>query len=343
MISGLFTAAAQAEAKKIQQAVDDINEKYSTGQTNLEQTLTALEQQRTDAINQLSGMKGGKQELTNLLPSLNSQIDSLKYQQTQVFKSFTDSLAVLQLQSTTLGGMLSTWQQLNVQVTDYLGAGGDAAKAAQFLSLSLQQQQVQTQDSLNQGELTAIQDAQTLNSLLLQKVNLAKQYAEQEFALQNSDAVERAASPAVNAAIAYQQTKATNDAAMAALIQQITYQQQRVSIEKQVFDLATSTYDLQAQANALNITSLREQVQQWKDMQTVIKSIVEGANGLYTFNPSSLQGPSPETTKPATTPVQVANLNITLPNVTNGKDFTNELANELRLRGRFGYGTQFTS
>lgn len=195
---------------------------------------------------------------------------------------------------------------------------------------------------MNQGELSAIQDAQTLNDLLLQKVNLAKQYAQQEFALRNSDAIERSASPAVNAAIAYQQQKATNDAAMAALLQQITYQQQRVSIEKQVFDLATSTYDLQAQANALNLTSLREQVQQWKDMQTVIKSIVEGANGLYTFNPASLSGPSPETTKPATT-VQVANLNLTLPNVVNGKDFTNELANELRLRGRFGYGTQFTS
>lgn len=345
LISGLFTAAAQAEAKKIQTQVDKINEEYSTGQTNLIQTLNAIEAERADAITSLSGMKGGKQELKDLLPQLDSQIDSLKNQQTQIFTSFNNSLAVLKLQSSTLGDMLSTYQQLNQQVTEFVGAGGDAATAAQFMSLSLLQQKQTTQDSLNQGELQAISDAQSLNQLLQQQVDLEKQYAEQEFALRNSDALERAASPAVNAAIAYQQQKATNDAALTALTQQITYTTQRVDLEKQVFTIATDTATLQSQANALNLQSLQEQVQQWRDMQTIINSIVTGANGLTTLNQTALNNGGHTPQPPGgvnNTPIQVQNLNVTLPNVTDASSFQNELSNELRIRGRFGNGTQFS-
>ncbi len=38
----------------------------------------------------------------------------------------------MHLQSTTLGGVLTQWQQINQQVTDYINAGGSVATANIF-------------------------------------------------------------------------------------------------------------------------------------------------------------------------------------------------------------------
>ncbi len=63
-------------------------EQYSAGQQTLAATITGLEQQRTGAIEQLSGMKDGQQQLDTLLPQLDSQIDSLLQTQQQTLTQF---------------------------------------------------------------------------------------------------------------------------------------------------------------------------------------------------------------------------------------------------------------
>jgi len=52
----------------------------------------------------------------------------MQLQAKQIVQTFNDQLAVLKTNSDVLGSVLSTWQQINKQVKDYLGAGGDAAK-----------------------------------------------------------------------------------------------------------------------------------------------------------------------------------------------------------------------
>lgn len=336
----LFTAAAKRIAKDIQKSVSELMNQYSNGQATLVQTISGLEQQRQAAITELSGQKGGQDQLNQLLPQIDNQIASLEKQQKDLKTAFENSLAVLQTQSSEIGNVLTTWQNINKQVTDYINAGGDAAKAAQFLSLSLEQQKKTAQDSLNQADDQAIQDAMQLNSLLLQRVNLAQQFAQQEFSLKNQDALERMASPGVNAAIAYQQQKAANDAQLTALDQQIQLYSSRVNMEKQVFTLAQSTADLQAQSNQLNLTALQATIQGWKDLQTIVASITESSAGLYSLNQNLFKpGATASNINTNTSTVHIAAGGIQINGAGDAQGIATALNKELLLAGSFGYGT----
>jgi chromosome segregation ATPase len=322
LLGGLFTAAAKRIAADIQKSVNDLMQQYSNGQSTLVATISGLEQERNNAIAQLSGQKGGQDQLNKLLPQIDQQIAQLKLQQKQVLETFTQNLAVLQTHSTVLGQVLSTWTQINKQVKDYLDAGGDAAKAAQFLSLSLEQQLTTAQNSLRDAEGQALQDAMQLNDLLTQRVNLAKQFAQQEFALRNQDALERAGNPAIAAALAYQQQQAANAAQLTALDQQITL------------------YTSQAQSNALNLSALQQTIQGWKDLQKIIASISQNAAGLYGINPNLFTPASAGTTNNNTKSVTIGTLNVST-QATDAAGVARAISQELALVGQFGANTSY--
>jgi chromosome segregation ATPase len=340
LLGGLFTAAAKRIAADIQKSVNDLMQQYSNGQTTLVATISGLEQERNNAIAQLSGQKGGQDQLNKLLPQIDQQIAQLKLQQKQVLETFTQNLAVLQTHSTVLGQVLSTWTQINKQVKDYLDAGGSAAKAAEFLSLSLEQQLTTAQNSLRDAESQALQDAMQLNDLLTQRVNLAKQFAQQEFALRNQDALERAGNPAIAAALAYQQQQAANAAQLTALDQQITLYTSRVSMEKQVFNLAQSTTDLQAESNRLNLSALQQTIQGWKDLQKIIAAISQNAAGLYGINPNLFTPASAGTTNNSTKSVTIGTLNVST-QATDAAGVARAISQELALVGQFGANTSY--
>ncbi len=344
LLGGLFTAHAKKIAADIQKATQELMQQYSNGQTSLVATINGLEQQRQAAISQLSGQKGGQDQLNQLLPQLDNQIAQLQLQQKQVKTTFEQSLAVLQTHSQTIGQLLGTWQQINKQVKDYLDAGGDAAKAAQFLSLSLQQQQQTAQNSLNDAENQSIQDAMQLNDLLTQRVSLAKQFAQQEFDLKNQGALERMANPAVNAALNYQQQKAANDAQLTALDQQITLYTSRVNMEKQVFNLAQSTADLQARSNQLNLTALQQTIQGWKDLQKIVSSITQNSAGLYGINPNLFTpaaSGSVNNSKVINIGAGAVQVTVTGASAADGQAIAAALSKELNLLGQYGTDTSY--
>jgi hypothetical protein len=180
-----------------------------------------------------------------------------------------------------------------------------------------------------------------LNNLLLQRVDLAKQFAEQEFSLKNQDALERMANPAVNAALNYQQQKAANDAQLTALDQQIQLYTSRVDMEKQVFNLATSTADLQAQSNALNLTALAQTIAGWQDLQKIIGSITQNSAGLYSLNPNLFNAPTATgTTNTNSNSVTIGTLNVVTA-ATDASGIAQALAKELSLVGSHGGNTSY--
>jgi len=311
-ISDIFQAAAQHMAQVIQRQIQNITEAYSTGQATLTTTIQQLESERTQAIESLSGMKGGQKQHDQLLPALNQQIAELQQQQLQIKQSFDASLQSLSLQSQTLSDFVDKWQQINTQVQQYLNAGGDVAKAQQMLSQSLQQVLTTDQQTLQQNQSSAVQDALQLNQLLQQRVQLEQQFAQQEFALKNADSVERANSPALNAALSYQQQKQQDLSQLQDLDSQINLMQAGVNMESQVFSIAKSTADLQTQSNILNIEQLATQLQQYKSMQAVVSSIYQNPDGTYgTSLASSVDVNNPGVTPFSTTvnnPSQLAKL-----------------------------------
>lgn len=279
MLGSLFTKAAQKIGEEIKKAISDTMTQFQNGQATLKDTIAKLEQERNDAITRLSGKKGGKDQLNQILPQLDQDIASLKKQQQDLISGFEQQLQVLNLHSDTLGQFLATWQQINKQVKDYLDAGGDVAKATQFLNDQLQQLKENAQNNLAQGEQQAIQDALQLNGLIQQRVDLIKQEAAAEFDIMNKDAVEKRVSPAIAVATALQQQRGQFQTQLDSLTQQIDLTSQKVAKEKEVFQIASDTAALQKQAAELELQQLDQELSKYRDMQQLVAGIVTTANG----------------------------------------------------------------
>jgi hypothetical protein len=283
LVGGLFKAQAQHIADEIKKAFDKTRQDLQNGSINLSQAIQQISQERADAVARLSGKKGGKDQLNQLLPQLDQQLASLKQQQKQVLDTFEQQLNTLRLQSDTLGKFLDSWTNINKQVKDYLDAGGSVAKANEFLSLSLKSLQKQTQDSLDQGQQTAIQDAIQLNDLLTQRLNLIKTIAQNEFQAATADSLERNQAGAIVRGTALSNLKADDAKQLDDINAQIDLQTKKVDKERQVFDIATDITALHKQDADLQLKALDSQIAQWKDMQTIINGIVNN-NGIYSLS-----------------------------------------------------------
>jgi hypothetical protein len=220
---------------------------------------------------------GAMDELAKLLPPMVEKMEELLRQQAQVFQEFNNQLTSLRLQSDTLGQINSQWQSINQEVAKYLDAGGDAAKANDMIQLGLQQIVRQAGAELTQGYDQAVQDAIRLNDLALQRLDLQKQFKQQEFGLINADSIERTQAGAVSRAqqlkdLRQQYTKSLDD-----LDSQISLESKKVTAERQIFDIATSISDLHRQDEALQLASLQMQLQKYKDLQNAVSSITSGA------------------------------------------------------------------
>jgi hypothetical protein len=327
-IGGLFTKEAKRIGEQISKEVNATLKSFNTGGATLIDTIRALERERQEAITRLSGKKGGKDELNKILPDIDEKLASLKDQQKTLLDSFNEQLSVMRLQSDVLGNVLKTWQDINKQVKDYIGAGGSAAAAAEFLSLSLAKIRQQNIDDLNQGEQQAIGDALQLNELLQQRIKLQNDFNKQQFDLINADSLERRAAGSVSRGQQLAQQKKDFDDQLSQLNAQITGTQQKVSLEKQVFNLVSDTAALQQRQNQLNIIALQEQIQKWKDMQTVIASIVLGSNGLFTLAPGFGGGGT-------TIGTVTVNVN-TGSGPVNGKQLGSDISDAIRSLGRSG-------
>ncbi len=292
-LGGLFTSEARKIAEQIQNQITAINNEYSAGQQTLNATLQQLEAQRQQAIARLSGVKGGQDQLNKILSQLDPQIDSMKNQMNQTNLNFINSMNALSAggsnHTDVLAQWVTTWQQINKQVTDYLNAVGVSKQslqaANQFLQLNLRDQQKQLIDQYNQGEQQAIQDAISLNNLIQQRLTLEQSERTTEFGILNGSAEERRASSAVTVAQQLKQQRAQYNLQLVDLNNQITLTQQKVDLEKQVFNIASDTATLQLQSNQLTLYALQEQLQ---TMQS-IAALYKATNG-FTFKGNPLTG-----------------------------------------------------
>lgn len=342
LIGGLFTAQAQHIADEIKKNVDqtlkDINNNVDTSA----QGLVLLEKQRQDAIDKLSGVKGGQDQLKKLLPGIDDAIASLKKQIASVKQTFEDTLAVLQAggNSDVITKWVQDWQAINKQVKDYLDAVGAAgnANAQAFLTLELAKERQGLQTQYNQGEQTAISDALNLNSLLKQRNDLEVSFAQTRFNLLSADSVERRGSGAILAGQQLAQAAKDQKDQIANIDYQIAQATQKVTIEKQVFNIASDTATLQTQSLALQLIDLTKLKQTYIDIQNILAkttNLIAGPNGSF-FGTPLLPGVAPipgfggGNTPPA---VAIGPIYIT---GANGKQIAGDLHDELQARFRGG-------
>lgn len=332
-ISSIFTQEATEIAETITKNLQNINNAYTDQTATLIQTLQAVQAQRQDAINQLSGQKGGQDELNKLLPQMDQEIAQLQLQIKQAKINFENSLQDLQLNNTALSGAFDKWQQINKQVQDYLSAGGSVTNANKLISDSLEQMKVAAGDALNQGYQQAISDAENLNNLIQQRMQMERQEAETEFNTINGDALERRGTKAINEGTQLQQEKAQYQQQIESLNSQIDLTQQKVNLEGQIFNIAMSTSQLMETSNALQIQQLQEQLTILKGQQAIYNGITQGSNGQYQMSNTLMN--------------QIGVVNIVVqPGGTAGDDsaaspqnYADAVSNVLTTWSRYGLGT----
>jgi hypothetical protein len=281
IVGSLFTAAAKRIAEDVKKSFQRTLDNYQNGNASLIQTITDLESQRISAITRLSGKKGGKDELDKLLPEFDREITNLKKQQDEITRNFIDGLVALRQQNDTLEQVHKRWADINKQVREYIGAGGDAALAAEFLSRSLEKIRQDAAEELSRAEQDAIQDAIKLNDLLEQRIDLEDEFKKKEFDLINADAIERRQAGAVTRGKELEALRKQHQEQLDNINSEITLIQKKVDKEKEVFDLAASAAELRRRDEELTLQNLDKQIDKWKTLKDIVNGIVRGEDGLF--------------------------------------------------------------
>lgn len=279
-ISGIFERAARRIAETVQNSIYQITLNFQEGSATLATTITQLEQQRTMAIAQLSGVKGGRHELDQILPQLNEQIAQLEEQQRQVLDQFAATTTGLtysnipQLQS-----YAEQIQQIVEQWKQYVDAGGNVDTANQFLQQSFANLHLAMGDQLNQDYQDAINNALQYTQLLYQQAQLQNQTYWQIQGIMNQGALVRQVTVAQQKA--YQIELIQQQAAQQEqqLQEQINVSQYKLQTQQQIFDLAQTQVGLENQLAQTQIYVINEDNARISAMQQLLTQFTQLGQG----------------------------------------------------------------
>lgn len=278
LVGGLFTAAAKRIAEDVKKSFQNTLDQFRSGNATLVETVSELERQRQQAIIRLSGKKGGKEELNKLLPEFDREIAELRRTQQKIFDDFDTALNALNLQSDTLAQVNRQWQDINKQVKEYIGAGGEAAKASAFLQMNLEKLQKQAADELAQSEQDAIQEALKLNDILKQRQRLVDDFAQKEFDLINADSVERRQVGSVARGKELEQLRKQHSEQLAQMDEEIRLTTVRVDKQREIFDISKDIASLRRRDEELSLKALDAYIQKLRDLRSIASGAFFGPN-----------------------------------------------------------------
>lgn len=280
LIGSIFVAATKRIVEDVNKKFEDTLQDFNRGNLGLADTIDALNKQRVDAINRLSGKKNGKDELSKLLKQFDDQIFNLQSQQKEIIENFNEEVRLLALNSDYLSNIEKQWQDINKQVKEYLAAGGDASKAAEFLSAQLGRIKEQAIDDLSSAEQSAIQDVIRLNELLEQRNQIVSDFKKKEFDLINADSIERRQTGSIARGKELAELREAAAKNIADLDSQIKLQTVRVDKEREIFNLSTNLAELRRRDEELTLLALDKQLDKLRELQSVVGSITSGPNGF---------------------------------------------------------------
>lgn len=292
-IGSMFTGAAKRIAEDVKKSFQKTLDQFQNGNATLQDTIRALESERLNAITRLSGKKGGKDELNKLLPDFDREIEQLKKKQQEILLDFDTQLDALREQSETLAQIKKQWADINKVVKEYIGAGGDANKAAEFLSLHLAKIQDQAIEELARAEQDAIDSMLRLNGLLEERNRLVDDFKQKEFDLINADSIERRQAGSVARGRELEKLRKQHEESLARIDSEIKGVTTRAEREREIFDLTSDVALLRRRSDELSLIALDKQIEKLRDLKAIAQGITIGENGLLSgaglgLNPTGL-------------------------------------------------------
>jgi hypothetical protein len=288
LFTGLFTRAARNIAKEIRGHVSEILNSFQAGSVALGETIQRLENEREQAIRRLSGKKGGRKELDKLLPGIDNALAELHSQQKAIFEQFDARLELLRT-GAAFRDVAEDVREAVRQYRAYVDAGGDLARANEFLSRSLEEIRSRSALELAAGEEAAIEDALRLNDLLREREELLAESAEAERQIRSRGVLERQRSIAQDKSAEIEALRERRDERLAELDQSIRVQQLKVDSESRVFDLTQERVALEMRLLELKAREFDREAAQLAALRDVFGGILPGASGLFSLTPALRQ------------------------------------------------------
>jgi hypothetical protein len=214
---GMFKGkATRRVARQVAKGVAAVVNSFNSGTSAIKQTLAALEVERQKAIAKLSGRKGGGAELDLILAEIDKTKAELLAKQKEIFTAFEKEMAILRLPEyyQDIGKAI---QSMTENVKAYLDAGGDAARAQEYLL----RRQVELSRDLNRelrdDELEAIDMLQRRIDLEKQRADVIADAAKQEREVRAGLGLARPLTPAQQAALRIKEIREQRDERIAAI------------------------------------------------------------------------------------------------------------------------------
>lgn len=262
LVMGVFSGKAKKEAEKI---AKDITAQFNAVLTEVQQGTLGLGSAVTqeiqiiqDAVSQLSGKKGGRDELKQMLPQMEQQLAQLQAQQQQIIKSFDKQLEIASAPEAAQA-LVQPIQQIIDTYQQYVLAGGNVQLANQYLQDSFRNLVEQGLDQLNSAEQDAVNNALNYNDLLLQRQELIQNTNQQIQDIMSQGVAVRQMPEGVTKARELQQVMLNAQNQQAQLDEQIAVSQHKLQNEQKIFNLATTRVGLETQLVQLQDAQIDKQ------------------------------------------------------------------------------------
>ena len=259
---GVFSGKAKKEAENLAKQIvaqfQAVAQEVQSGTLGLGSAVTQEIQIIQQAVDQLSGKKGGRDELKSILPAMEQQLVALQNQQQQVIKSFDATVEQISAPEASQA-LVEPVQKIIDTYQQYVLAGGSVQIANEYLQQSFKNLVTQGIEQLNQSEQDAINNALQYNDLLLQRQELIQNTNQQIQDIMSQGVAVRQMPEGVTKARQLQQLMLSSQNQMAQMDEEIAVSQHKLNNEQQIFNLATTRVGLETQLVALQDAQIDKQ------------------------------------------------------------------------------------
>lgn len=271
-IFGHFRKQAQLTAETMVNQMKRISDQFQAGNVTLTDTLKQSIDTRLKTIQDLSGKKGGRDQLDKILPGMDAQIASLQAQQRDLTRQLMSDLQKLQAPPA-IKDQVSTIASIVEQYKQYATAVADVSQAYKFLQLSLEDYIRTQEESLSQSQQSAIQDALNLTQLLQQRTDMINQYQLQLQQTLDEGVLVKRQTALQNKLYEIDMMKRQHQQALEQLNMQIQTTQFKVDQERIIFNLSQSRVQLETQLVSLQERTIMLDMQRISGLAAVVAAI----------------------------------------------------------------------
>lgn len=276
---GFMAARAKKQTAEAAKALTDgfnqIVEAVGTGGKKLGQALQELEQQRMATIERLSGKKGGREQLEQILPQMDRQIAQLKNQREDLNKSLRSELEVLRA-PVQFESAIRSISAIVDKYKEFEGAAYDSGEAQEFLNRSIDRFTQESQRDLNDAEQTAIENALQLNDLYKQREDILTQSKNAEYDVLTQGILERERTTAMKKGAELDAIRKQRDEQLAQINKQIELAKTRVDAEQQIFGLSVDRVALETQLATLQKQTIMQDMGRLAAMAGLVADLKAG-------------------------------------------------------------------